>query len=65
MTCRCCNIDANISNAFNARVSVAKTDDLVVYWLVMSKARLVIADVSICAVVETKVAIVLEFLCGT
>jgi hypothetical protein len=36
-----------------------------VYWLVMGKARLVVANVSIRAVVKTKVAIVLEFSCST
>jgi hypothetical protein len=64
VTCGCCNVDADVPNAFNACIGIAKTDDLVLCRLVLSEARLVVTDVCICAVVETKVAIVLITSCG-
>lgn len=64
VACWCFNIDTYISNAFDARVSIAKADNFVLYWLVVSETRLVVADVCICAVIKTEVAIMLITLCG-
>ena len=65
VTCWCCDIDAHVSNAFDACVCIAEANNLVLDRLVLGEARLVVADVCICAIVEAKVVIVLMTSCST
>ena len=65
VACWCCDIDAHVSNALNACICIAKTNDLVLDRLVLGEARLVVADVCICAIVEAKVGVVLMTSCST
>jgi hypothetical protein len=64
VTCWCYDINADVSNAFDVCICIAKADDLILYWPVLSEARPVITYVCVCTVVETKVAIVLITLCS-
>ena len=65
VTCWCCDIDAHVSNAFDACVCIAEANNLVLDRLVLGEARLVVADVCICAIVEAKVGVVLMTSCST
>ena len=65
VACWCCDIDAHVSNALNACICITKTNNLVLDRLVLGKARLVVADVRICAIVEAKVGVVLMTSCST